>query len=215
MIGIGISTFGREETAKHAIEHIIKFAPEGSKIVIIQDVQGIAKAKNQCLAQLDECSDIFLFDDDCYPTKQYWWLTYINSGEPHLCFTFSHLRDGRKNGNRELIKKHSNLNVFQNPSGCMIYLNKKCIDTVGGFDEEYDIYGHEHCDLSVRIHNAGLTSYPFMDVENSLDLFYSHDYNMTVTGSLPPERRMLSIRTNRPKYFAMVEAKSKEWKPYK
>lgn len=212
-IGIGITAYKRPETDKKAIDEIIRLAPEGAKIVIIQDVEGIATAKNNCLALLDECEHIFLFDSDTYPIKQYWWLPYTESGINHLCFTFNKLIDGRQNGNRNCRGVSKGIAIYENPCGCMLYINRKCLEVVGGFDEDYKGYAYEHCDLSRRIHNAGLTEFPFMDVSNSLELFHSMDYHMEVQSSVKPEDRMRHIRLNRVRYNE--EMNSKAWKPYR
>lgn len=212
-IGIGITSFRRPETDRFCIDKICEFAPKESKIVVIQDVDGISKAKNNCLALLDECEEIFLFDSDCYPIVYEWHIPYINSIEPHMSFTFSKLSNGGINGNRILLSQTHGLNSYQNPCGCMLYINKKCIDVVGGFDEKYEGYSYEHVDYSVRAFNAGLTSAKFLDVPNSLELFHSMDYYGEVKSSLTPNERLKYISKNRPLYFASQD--SKEFKAYK
>lgn len=212
-IGIGITTTtGRNETAAHAISQICEFS-EGCKIVVVKDVPGIAKAKNQCLAQLDDCENIFLYDDDVWPITDIWLLPYINSGINHLSFTFDKLHHGGTNGNRKLIKSENGLNIYQNPNGCMIYLNRKCLDIIGGFDERFIGWGYDHVNLSQRIYNAGLTPYPFMDVAGSLELFHSMDYFCEIKSSVEPLQRAGFIQHNRPIYLA--EAGSKEFMKYK
>lgn len=47
------------------------------------------------------------------------------------------------------------------------------IDTVGGMDTGYGAHGGEHVDWSQRIHDAGLTRWPFADVRGSHNLIYS------------------------------------------
>lgn len=212
-IGIGVTTTtGRNEIASRNIE-TIRALSEGCKIVVVKDVPGIAKAKNQCLAQLDGCEHIFLFDDDTYPLWTRWYEYYINSGILHLSFTFSKLHNGATNGNRKLMKSEKGLNIFQNPCGCMMYLTKKCLETVGGFDERFIGWGYEHPDLSRRIYNAGLTPYPFMDVKNSLSLLHSMDYYREVQSSVEPIKRAGFIKHNRPLYEQGVN--SKEYCKYK
>lgn len=212
-IGIGITTTtGRNETASHAISQIREFS-QGFKIVVVKDVSGIAKAKNQCLAQLDDCDHIFLFDDDTYPIDYNWYLPYINSGINHLSFTFSKLHNGGTYGNRILVESKSGFNIFQNPCGCMLYINRKCLDIVGGLNNRFLGWGYEHVNYSQRIHNAGLTPYPFMDVANSLELFHSMDYYCEIKSSVEPIQRAGFIQHNRPIYLA--ETGSKEFMRYK
>lgn len=229
-IGIGCTTHNRNETAKHTIEQIRKYAPSNAKIVVVDDASkipfegadfrfnvnvGISNAKNKCFELLDDCDYIFLFDDDCYPTQWDWHKPYINCGIKHLSFTFENLSNGKQNGNKSLldhIDKFGHTVSFNNPCGCMLFFTKECLETVGGFNPLYKVYGYEHVDLSVRIHNAGLTPNRFMDVTNSLELFHSHDYHSTITSSVGAMRSAY-IRQNLALYNQ--SQKSKQFIPYK
>lgn len=203
MIGIGYTTRNRRETALKAISECKKFLPKGAKFVVIDDGSdvpfpdadfrfvtnaGISRAKNKALELLVGCDHIFLFDDDCWPIVKGWELPYIESGENHLSFTFNKLINGRSNGN-EVINDNKKIAFYQNPCGCMLYFTRGCIDSVGGFDVGYKIYGYEHVDLSRRINNAGLTDHKFMDVSGSLILFHSEDYYSNVSSSVPKAYR--------------------------
>lgn len=224
-IGIGITTHNRNETAAYTIEQIRRFAPSGSKIVVVDDASkipfegadfrfnvnaGVAQAKNKCFELMDDCDYIFLFDDDCYPTTRDWHLPYIESGINHLSFTFDKLANGRQNGNR-IVLQHNDMVVYSNPCGCMCFFTKKCLEVVGGFNPLYKTYGYEHVDLSVRIHNAGLTPHRFMDIPNSLELFYSLDYTCEINTSV--ENRGVHIRNN--KLLYNQSQRSKQFIPYK
>jgi glycosyltransferase involved in cell wall biosynthesis len=226
-IGIGITTHNRNKAAEHTIEQIKRLAPKGAKIVIVDDASnkpnkyadfvfksnvGIAAAKNKCFELLDNCDYIFLFDDDCYPIVEDWHLPYINSGENHLMMIFDKLHNGKPNGNRKRTDL-GNLSIYENPCGCMLFYTKKCLQLVGGMDTEYGKWGFEHADLSVRIFNAGLTKFKFVDVKNSLELFYSHDYYISVERSVPANIRNEHIRQNQAKYNRL--GKSKHYIDYK
>lgn len=224
-IGIALTTHNRNEIAEETLRQIRLFAPPESKIVLVDDASkkpfkgatyrfnvnvGIATAKNKCLELLDDCDYIFLFDDDCYPKQKDWYLPYINSGINHLSFTFGSLRNGRKNGNNVLMK-HKGIVSYSNPCGCMLFFTSKCLEVVGGFNIDYDTYSYEHVDLSNRIFNAGLTPARFLDVDGSIDLFHSLDYE----GNIP------SSVNNKSQYFAVNKSlydrniKSKDFHPYK
>lgn len=224
-IGIGITVHNRHITAAHSIEQIKKYAPQNAQIVIVDDASGtpfkdadyrfehnagIARAKNKCLELLDNCDYIFLFDDDCYPVKEGWTEAYISTGANHLMFTYSHLHNGRTNGNKQ-SSPVGELLSYVNPCGCMLFFTKKCLDTVGGFDVAYGRYGSEHADLSIRIHNAGLTPAKFCDIPDSLQYFYSADYFMNVESSVPNRKRW--IEENKPRLAAL--GNSAAYKPYK
>lgn len=225
-IGIGITVHNRNETAKHTIEQIRKYAPKDAKIVVVDDASripfegadfrfdvnvGIARAKNKCFELLDDCDYIFLFDDDCYPVDFGWEKPYIESGVNHLSFTFDRLANGKQNGNK-IVEHYGLLNVFNNPCGCMLFFTRKCLELVGGFNPLYKVYGYEHVDLSVRIHNAGLTECKFMDVWHSLTLFHSLDYHSEITSSVGALRGTY-VRQNAALY--KQSQLSKEYIPYK
>lgn len=203
-IGIGITTTSnRKAIFERSILQIRHFAPVDAKIVTITDTVGIAKAKNQCLALLDDKEHIFLFDDDTYPIAADWHLPYIESGEPHLSYTFK----------RKIIRKEKGLIHYELPSGCMIYINRKCLETVGGFDERFEGYSYEHVNYSMRVHNAGLTTSPFMDVIGSDELIYSMDEHERIQSSVPPLVRVKGIRENR--VLLGQNWDSKEFRGYK
>jgi len=227
-IGIAISIHNRHESAKICVKNWKKFLPKGAILVIVDDgssipfpgadfrfekAQGISVAKNKCLQLLTDagCTDIFLSDDDCFPKAADWWQPYVNSPEPHLMFTFSELKDGRPNGNRIAVNT-GELIEYANPCGCLLYVHKSALDKVGGFDPRFLIYSHEHAEWSNRIHNAGMTTYKFQDVPNSLELFYSMDWAMETLSSVQ-DNRALYIATN---YNHLTRVRdSKEFIPFK
>lgn len=226
-IGIGITTYNRYPVFKKTYEQIRKLMPNGAKLFVVDDCstfkvpeanlrfeknRGIAAAKNACLAALDDCDYIFLFDDDTYPLVKDWHLPYIKSELDHAMMIFPHLADGTSTNNR-IIKNKDGQIWYQNPCGNMLFVTKKCIETVGGMDEGYGQWGGEHQDISQRIFNNGLTPHPFIDIANSTRLFYSHDYHQTAERSVPKEVRKKCIKKVMPKLNAAF--KSKEFIPYK
>ena len=179
---ICITTRNRPKAFTKVMESIIRHT-DGFAIIVVDDAsddpytrgiyghrfeerQGIPAAKNKCLELAMDmgAEHIFLFDDDCYPIKDGWEQEYINAGINHLCFTFlpSYKRKGK-------FKMHTLGN------GCMMYVNRKCIETIGGFDWRFGMGKYEHVNFSRRIHNAGLTPYVFMDLINSHELLHSMD----------------------------------------
>lgn len=228
MIGIGVTTHNRAEVAQYTIEQIKRFTSK-HKLVVVDDASeipfpsafrfnenvGIAAAKNKCLELLEDCEHLFLFDDDTHPQRLGWEWEYINSGELHLCMTFSKLANGAQNGNRVLMGHHGKLPYYQNPCGCMLYIHRSCIEKVGGFDTDLKFYSFEHVNLSQRIHNAGLTKFPFMDIPNSKEWIYSRDYHRMnpLDWSMSPQDRLKWIKHNRPIYEA--KKSSKEFISYK
>lgn len=201
MIGVGITSIGRKEISDNCILQIQRMMPDGAKLHITRDVKGIAQAKNDCLRNLENCSDIFLFDDDIYPVIKDWHIPYIESGVKHLSYTFG----------REILGFTGNCKVLAKPCGCMLYIHRDCLDAVGGFDEEYTMYSGEHEDFSRRVHNAGLTPFPYMDYISSQVLFHSMDEHKEVVSSVPHRGRYIPANMKR----LTQQVNSKEFKAYK
>jgi glycosyltransferase involved in cell wall biosynthesis len=226
-IAICITTHNRYSVFKRSFSEWHKYKPDNADIFVVDDSSefpvpeatlrfnenvGIAAAKNACFRLSENYDHIFLVDDDVFPIVDKWWEPYIKSGENHLMLIFEKLHNGAYNGNAK-IKQIGNLTAYKNPCGCMLYYKNICLKTVGGMDEKYGIWGFEHVDLSRRIHNAGLTSSPYMDVTNSKDLFHAHDYYLSVERSVSSKVRGEHIKKNQKAFND--SAKSKEYIPYK
>lgn len=125
-IGIGITTYNRPDAFAITYANILKYAPKGSKIVVVDDCsiepvkeanyrqdvnKGAATCKNKCFELLEDCEHIFLFDDDCYPIVEDWWKPYVNGKQPHYNFTFKYPK-----------YKIKNVMVSDNPNGCISWL---------------------------------------------------------------------------------------------
>jgi glycosyltransferase involved in cell wall biosynthesis len=195
-IGIAITTHNRNQLFIETYRKIKQLAPTNSRIVVVDDASqkpvkeadyrfeqnvGIARAKNKCLELLDDCKHIFLFDDDCYPIHKDWYKPYINSAEPHLMYIYD---------TEDMVLYEDNEIVgYKNPRGCMLYLENKVLDVVGGMDINYARWGFEHPDLSNRIFNNGLTSFRYADVKNSNKYIYSLDERNEVTTTVNRQER--------------------------
>lgn len=216
-LGVGITTHDRPSTLAVTLQHIRQFTAPYAKIVVVDDASqarerqatfrfdrnvGIARAKNKCLELLDDCEDIFLFDDDCYPIAEQWWQPYLDSPEPHLCYTFLDLAGPRKMHDVHEVYRDDRHVAFTASRGCMYYLNHRVLDVVGGYDPAYGLWGYEHGAYSNRIHSAGLTSWRFADVVDSSKLFHSMDeYEEVPTGrSVPLNVRQRLVKSNVVRY---------------
>lgn len=195
-LGFSITTKNRPEQFKKCYEALVKYAPEGSVIAVVEDgsdvpysigygdvrhaylvSKGISAAKNKCLEMLYNkgCDYLFLLDDDTLPLCENWFMPYINNQQPHLCYTFL-----------PSYKKMFGLKVHALANGCMMYFTREVIDTVGGFDIIYN-NKFEHIDLSRRIFNAGLTLFQFADVIGSDKLLYCLDQDKAINRSFTDE----------------------------
>lgn len=181
--------------------------------------RGIAAAKNKCLELAEEwgADHIFLFDSDTWPRRSGWEKPYINSREPHLMYIFTKFATEDKNGHNLSdcveIYRDSAIVAYNHVRGCMLYIDRKVLDVVGGFDFRYGKAMYEHTDWSNRIHNAGLTSFRVMDVPNSQDLIYAMDEYREVPSSISRLERQVGLRENHALHAASLT--SREFRPYK
>lgn len=234
-IGVAITTHNRRDTALQTVATWKTMLPDGAIIIVVDDASvepypnadyrfdfnvGIAKAKNKCIELLIErgCDELFLADDDCYPTSPDWWKAYVESPHPLLSYTFSVVAKRIPNGN-QLIKKDGLHKWYSNPCGCMVYVNKILVDTIGGYDVEYALYGDEHLDYAIRAKNAGLIPYAYMDVSNPL--FYCIDQignNRTsrsdTAAQLYISRRRLNQQKDSKAFLPYKESPNELQKPY-
>lgn len=228
-IGIGITEHNRYDMFKKTYDEIKRLMPVGSELVVIDDASikpfpestfrfnenvGIAKAKNKCLEllYLKGCEHIFLFDSDCYPIVEDWYVPYIESSEPHLMYIFEDFKRGGLSDTK-LVYKDSDKVAYNHPRGCMLYFHRSCLDKVGGMYDGFGKWGYEHPDLSNRIYNAGLTSFRFQDVVNSSGLFYSDDEeNSNKNSSVNVRARQAAVSLNKGAYESRMF--NKEFIPF-
>lgn len=209
-LGIAINTHNRNRNCDVTLHQIKQFSPADAVIVVVDDASrvpyrgatfrfnknvGAPTAKNKSLELLYDagCTDLFLFDDDTYPKVKDWWKPYVESPEPHLNFTFKFPH--------EVVDGHK---VHTNPNGCMMYFNRSVIDRVGGFDTGFKIYGYWHGSYSMRVHNCGLTTKPFMDVVDSDKLFVSLDQQRRIRTSRPDQGKYLPA--NKQRYAELINS---------
>jgi hypothetical protein len=69
------------------------------------------------------------------------------------------------------------IDFHNNGCGCMMYMDRLCVETIGGFYEGFPMYGGEHIDYFVRGFNAGLSPSKFVDIYNSELFFEALDHS--------------------------------------
>lgn len=198
---------------------VIPQSPFESVFYGFPENKGIAAAKNKCLELADEweADHIFLFDSDTWPRADGWEQPYIKSNEPHLMYIFEKFATAGKGGHNlsdcvEIYRDSSKV-AYSHVRGCMLYVERKVLDVVGGFDERYGKAMFEHTDYSNRIHNAGLTSFRVMDVPDSQSLIYSMDEYREAHSSISPAERSNGLAANRQLHAASLT--SKEFRPFR
>lgn len=206
-IGIGITTHNRNPLVAQTVAEIQRLTPN-AKIVVVDDASqrrvringvevyrfeknvGIARAKNKCLELLSDCDHIFLFDDDTYPLVEGWTEPYVNSPEHHLMYLFRDWANGQPVGDDSIIYQDDKHTAHSHARGCMLYVDRDALATVGGMDTRYGKAMNEHLDWSIRINNAGLTTFRYMDVVGSEQLIYSMDQHQEVRTSIDNRREL-------------------------
>lgn len=164
---------------------------------------GIPRAKNKGLRLAYDwgADHFFLYDDDVYPIVNDWWKPYVESGLNHLAFTFTSGWEGTNGWAKGYVDKSLNVVVNRLSCGCIMYLRRKVLDTVGGFDVQFGVLS-KFCDTEYqhRIYNAGLTPYPFIDAVGSDKLFHSMDEHHEVQRSFTTDEQRMGLKMNR-EYF--------------
>lgn len=175
MVGIGITTRNRPEVFEFVAGQFNKYYSDELKFVTIDDNSdnpdlnrrwaetigeyhfnetrlGIAKSKNECIKRLDT-DHIFLFDDDCFPTKPEWWKSWLDRAH-HMVYALSPLIT---------IKALKDDTIWWNGClGCCLYFTRHAIDTLGGFDPRFKVAGFEHVEITNRAKRAGLIEHPYI-----------------------------------------------------
>jgi hypothetical protein len=169
-VGVAISTTGDREDMLAVAEE----AWDDAGIDLIHttydlDRAGVAATKNRGLAVLMEqgCTHLFLADDDMHPFSQESWERYVQQDVPHLSLSW---------GGHRIVHHDGTYTRFMWPRGVLLYATRDVVELVGGMRTEYGPGGHEHVEWSRRIHQSGLTPYPYMDLDQRVrNWFYCED----------------------------------------
>lgn len=200
-IGVAISTRNRRAVFNRSLKMWQRMLPEDATLVVVDDASddpvpdidgaivirhpnrlGVAMTKNDCIAALidDGCDHLFLVDDDIYPVRDYWWRLYVDSPEPHLSY---------QGGHRKEVQVDEDHYAVDFPRGYMLYATREVIDTVGGMDPMFGMYGGEHVEWQTRIYECGLTGWKYADAIGANEV-----WSITHSGSTignDERRRML------------------------
>lgn len=208
MIGIGITTYNRNELLMECLRKIEQHTKSKYQIFVASDSdddrRGVAHRKNQCLKHLKDCDYIFLFDDDCYPNKDGWDEFIIEvakkTGNHHFCYT----KEPFCNIEQTMIINGESINCFDGSGGVLLFYSKEAISKVGAFYSGYGKYGYEHIGHSVRIFKAGLSCDFFPCPEDISKYIYALDYEekgfFLNNSTIPKEEK-----------FSLTEQNKKIW----
>lgn len=210
--GVAITTRNRPAKLAKALERYRRFSPPGTPIIVVDDASdppaaaadfrfptnvGISTAKNKCIELLlaAGCEHLFLSDDDSYPVEgAQWWQPYIDSPEPHLFAVFA--TPTNKSSNIKVLHRTKAHIAYHATRGYFLYFHCSVIDKVGGFDTRFR-NAFEHVELSNRIHAAGLTTWPYQDVNGSQNLIYCEDSKPGNASAIPDGERRANEQQGR------------------
>lgn len=213
-VAVGITTRNRPDVLARTLNAFKTHSPDipvvvvddGSSVPVTADVevirhetsQGIPAAKNRCLSELMrlDLQHLFLFDDDTRPLSPDWFRPYVESPEPHLQHSWSHFANGKAVNRMNVVHRQDNLVAYGWSMGCMLYVTRDVVSRVGGMRQCFAPAMHEHIEWSRRIHNAGLTSFPFQDVPDSESLIEAADRSQSVQSSITLADRRKQLERN-------------------
>lgn len=209
-VGIAISTRNRQAHLKMCLAHFVAYDPlsYNTSILVCDDNSnencarenkmtcahwgvdyhyhktriGVASNKNFGLSKMIENDVVFLFDDDCFPNDIMWVDSYINTlknnNTHHLTYTPwepSHRteRDG--------------VYISEWGMGCCMFFSKLLIDTIGGFDTKYHLFGFEHLSYGRRAFASGMNQDygAYLTPVSAIDKIFTLDYEYKILKKQP------------------------------
>ena len=136
--------------------------------------EGVAVAKNRCLLALEHCDYIFLFDDDIWPEKKYWWVQFIRGAIDHDCHVFSSSWD-LPNRIPCVRNKHGTLCDMNWLCSACVFLTSHVLKISGGYNVAFGRWGGSHEEFAQRAWLNGLAPHRLCDIDGSISYFHSLD----------------------------------------
>lgn len=186
------------------------------KYIVKEENTGIAKAKNTCLSLAIEYGydHIFLFDDDCWPLQNNWMEYFIDAHNKTGFNILTRLDNASKLGvhlQKTYTKNYISIEKYNNSLGCFISLTRNVIETIGGFNINFNHYGFEHCEYEHRAFLAGLNLFKNACVKNTNKYIYSSDIDSKNTkSSISNNNKIKYINENMPLYQKSIDTLTEE-----
>lgn len=150
---------------------------------------GIAKSKNKCLKMLKDssCDYFFLFDDDAFPKAKGWDEYYIETAKANNVHHLMHQHPLPGGFNPHRIE--NGIAEYGQSCGVCLFFTRHAVETIGGYNPGFGIYGFEHSNQSLRANAAGLQPgfSAYISPEKTRDYIYSLDLDLNNWGVHPPE----------------------------
>ncbi len=203
--GVGVITIGRRPIQDYLL-------PDDCKFVVIEDTdrRGVAWARNQALAQLDQCEHIFLFDDDCWPVMAGWaeyWvkdMATFDIGYSVMPEAFKTKFDGIVTGD---------LGRWEGGIGAACYQHRDTLDIIGGYNETLKGYGFEDAGRLARYQRAEQEAFNYAPIRLLAYIHSADVFGENPAPSFSVEEKEAHIKANHPIYVA--ELAGPVYIPYK
>lgn len=180
MIGIGVTTYKRQENLNECLSKIKEHTKCNYELYVATDTdfdrQGVAKRKNECLKNLKNCEHLFLFDDDCFPISDTYVDFFVDAHRQTKEHHFNFCIDRLHNLKSTVFQGDYCIEVYEKVGGVFLFLTQTVLQKVGAFGENYNLYGFEHIGYSMRIFDANLVSDFFTSLADTDKHIFSHDY---------------------------------------
>lgn len=208
-VGVGVITAGMREIKDYKL-------PEWADFFVYtdRDRKGPAYARNQVLRHFEGYDYVFLFDDDCWPTRAGWVAYFIDQALQHGVDFMVYPEPF------EDCPKHLAGDMFSwtRSMGCFCFQTKKAVEIVGGYNEVYGKYAYEDAARNYRAINKanlcaepGLNSFPLL----GLAYIYSKDLlDVFVSPYISDEDKKQWIDKNHSIYLEEIE-NDKIYYPFK
>jgi GT2 family glycosyltransferase len=181
-IGVGITSLNRPEALLTCLRSVRCFSDPPFDLYVSDDgstrenVQAIAAACQECTAELDmgervgiaknknrilrrfrDYDFIFILEDDLYVRDPAWIFEHLRAHEDTGIHHFGHVLPNVMGVYKEVDFPGGRRVLFtEHCTGMFGFYTRTVLETVGGFDPRFDLYGWEHMDYSERIRKAGL-----------------------------------------------------------
>jgi GT2 family glycosyltransferase len=175
-IGIGVCSYNRPQMATQVCQEILNTIDrskyEVKTICSVDDTNisgyewikdnfgliygpngGIPVNKNRIIKHLSDCDYIFLSEDDITYKKMGWIDAYIKAMRVTNIQHFNYIVSDYRKYIQKILQYPEGVQLGITGAyvnGVLMVMSKKCIDTVGGFDLRYKMYGYEHADYTRR-----------------------------------------------------------------
>src|SRR5512139_3480223 len=139
--------------------------PDWVRLIRHDTPQGIPAGKNRCITELIDSGveHLFLFDEDTRPRAPHWWRTYTDGAEPHYQYSWERFANNVRVPKMDVLYRDDHLIGYAWSMGCLVYIHRSVVDSVGGYDLVFTPAYEEHAEYSQRVHNAGHTSFVHQD----------------------------------------------------